>query len=87
MKKTLNRLFLTSLSLMLVFGIVLSACTAPGNKPVEDDAKTIPDQKPIEDQKDDAPTSGGTQPEGALASVLAPLHEKIKKHWPHMDKV
>lgn len=87
MKKTLNRLFLTSLSLMLVFGIVLSACTAPGNKPVEDDAKTIPDEKPIEDQKDDSAASGGTQPEGALVAVLAPLHEKVKKHWPHMDKV
>ena len=87
MKRNFSRITMMSLSLLLAVGIVLSACTAPVSKAVDEDAKPVTDGKIDKDPEEDPSPAGNPNTDSALAGAIAGVHQLVKKHWPHMDKV
>lgn len=87
MKRKFSRITMMSLSLLIAVGIVLSACTAPVSKAVDDDAKPVTDGKIDKDPEEELSPAGDPKTDSALAGAIAGVHQLVKKHWPHMDKV
>lgn len=87
MKRNFSRITMMSLSLLLAVGIVLSAYTAPVSKAVDEDAKPVTDGKIDKDPEEDPSPAGDPKTDSALAGAIAGVHQLVKKHWPHMDKV
>lgn len=82
MKSKLNHFRRSTLLVLLVLGLVLSACTLPASNPSEDSQVVPDDNKPI-DQKPAENAATDT----LLAKIAKEVHALVKANWPHMDKV